>query len=122
MNIKKAFWMTLAVISLTAILAGSACNNTKTVTTTVSGAGSVIVNTNGFQPSMMTARVGTTVTFTNNMGGPMTLVGNSGFMMGSFGGMMMQMGGAYQYTFNSPGTYVVGVSGQGIRCTITVVQ
>jgi plastocyanin len=121
MNIKKLFCLVLAVVSLSAILIGSACSN-KSATTTISGAGSISVTTYGFQPAMMTARAGTTVTFTNNMGGPMTLVGGSGFMMGSFGGMMMQMGGAYQYTFSSSGTYVVGVSGQNILCTITVVQ
>jgi VCBS repeat-containing protein len=71
---------------------------------------------------MMVARAGTTVTFTNNMAGQMTLVGKSGFMMGSFGGMATMMGGSYQYTFNSPGTYVVAVSGQNIQCTITVIS
>jgi plastocyanin len=110
----------IATIGL--ILLANACSSPRTVTATVSGASSVNVATSGFQPSMMVARTGTTVTFVNNMTGQMTLVGNSGFMMGSFGGMMMQMGGSYQYTFNTPGTYVVGVSGQNIRCTITVVS
>jgi len=69
----------------------------------------------------MMARVGTTITFTNNMAGQMTLVGKSGFT-GYFGGMMMQMNGTYQYTFTNPGVYVVSVSGQNIQCTITVVS
>jgi len=68
----------------------------------------------------MMARVGTTITFTNNLVGQMTLVGMSGFT-GTFGGMMMNMGGDYQYTFNTPGVYVVAVSGQSIQCVITVV-
>jgi plastocyanin len=122
MKMKNPNWSILIIASLCLILLANACNTSKTVTTTVSGSSSISVTTNGFQPSMMTARVGTTVTFANNMGGPMTLVGTSGFMMGSFGGMMMQMGGSYPYTFNTPGVYVVSVSGQSIRCTITVVS
>jgi plastocyanin len=69
----------------------------------------------------MTARVGTTVTFYNMMSS-VTLIGKSGFMMGSFGGTSMMTGGSYQYTFSVPGTYVVGASGQNFQCTITIVS
>jgi plastocyanin len=118
---------------LCAVLFANACNankaamsaSTASVTTSVclTTAGNATVNiiNNEFQPQMMTARVGTTVTFNNNMG-PITLVGNSGFMAGSFGGMMMQTGGSYQYTFSSPGVYVVSASGQSFICTITVIS
>jgi len=128
-----------AALSMSLVAAACSKNNTTTATstvtvtaspttssttaplTTVSGNVTVNIADNAFQPSMMTARVGTTVNFYNMMG-PLTLVGNSGFMMGAFGGMMMQTGGSYQYTFNSPGSYVVSATGQSYICTITIVS
>jgi plastocyanin len=143
MNMKKLNWPILFVAILCVVLLANACSTPKTVTitntttvtasqttttvtnttslTTVSGNATINIANNAFQPSMMTARVGTTVNFYNMMG-PITLVGTSGFAMGPFGGMMMQTGGGYQYTFNSPGTYVVSASGQNFICTITVVS
>ena len=135
---EKMLWPILAVGSLCMILFANACNPNKTITATntttvttspttaatgtiVTGTATINIANNAFQPSMMTARVGTTVNFYNMMG-PITLVGSSGFMMGSFGGMMMQTGGGYQYTFNSPGVYVISASGQNFQCTITVIS
>ena len=130
---KKVNRSILMFTILCAVLFANACNankaamsaSTASVTTSVclTTAGNATVNiiNNEFQPQMMTARVGTAVTFNNNMG-PITLVGNSGFMAGSFGGMMMQTGGSYQYTFSSPGVYVVSASGQSFICTITVIS
>src|SRR5450759_4327691 len=122
---KKLNWPILFVAILCVVLLANACStpkivtitNTATVTAsqTVSGNATINIANNAFQPSMMTARVGTTVNFYNMMG-PITLVGTSGFAMGPFGGMMMQTGGGYQYTFNSPGTYVVSASGQNFIC------
>jgi plastocyanin len=124
-NMKKMLFSILAIVALSALLVACACTGGKTVTTTntvtVSGTASITVNSNGFQPSTMMARVGTTITFNNNMGSAMSLMGKSGFS-GPFGGMMMQMGGNYPFTFNTPGTYVVAVSGQNLQCTITIVQ
>jgi plastocyanin len=148
MKMKNLKWPILFIAILSVVMLTNACSTPKTVTTTntatvtasqttttvttttsptttslttVSGTATINVANNAFQPPMMTARVGTTINFYNMMG-PLTLVGTSGFTMGSFGGMMMQTGGGYQYTFNSPGTYVVSASGQSFICTITVVS
>jgi plastocyanin len=132
MNMKNVNRSILMVTILCAALFANACGANKTIATittsvtasvclTTAGNATVNITNNEFQPQMMTARVGTTVTFNNTMG-PLTLVGNSGFTMGSFGGMMMQTGGSYQYTFSSPGVYVVSASGQSFICTITVVS
>ena len=130
---KKVNWPILTAAMLCAVFFANACNaNATTVSSTSSAAisasvclttaGSATVNimNNAFQPQMMTARAGTTVTFNNKMG-PLTIIGNSGFMMGTFGGMMMQTGGTYQYTFSSPGVYVISAEGQSFVCTITVI-
>ena len=91
---KKVNWPILTAAMLCAVFFANACNaNATTVSSTSSAAisasvclttaGSATVNimNNAFQPQMMKARVGTTVTFNNKMG-PLTLIGNSGFMMG----------------------------------------
>jgi plastocyanin len=116
-NLRKSV---LIAASIGLILVSNACSK-PVASTTVSGATTVNISNNAFQPGTMTARVGTTVNFYNMMG-QVTLVGKSGFMMGSFSGMMMQTGTGFQYTFNTPGTYVVGVSGQNFQCTIKVVS
>ena len=135
MNLKKLNWSILPVAAICVILFANACSINKTVTNTatvtvsqtnapiitISGPVTINIVNNSFQPSMMTAKVGTIVTFYNMMG-RITLVGYTGFGMTSFGGIMMQTGNSYKYIFDSPGVYVVSASGQSFQCTITVVS
>ena len=87
--------------------------------TIVSGLVYIDITTNGFSKEELTAKVGTKITFNNNLEGECTLVGKSGFT-GDFGGLMGK-GGSYAYTFTAPGTYVIGTMEEPSLLTLTVV-
>ena len=58
----------------------------------------------GFNPSSMTVKSGTTVTWTDNTNAPHTVTSDAGDPA-SFNGPLMHNGATFSFTFTTPGTY-----------------
>jgi plastocyanin len=70
-----------------------------------------------FSPSMLTIKVGTTVTWTNNSSAPHTVTSDSGAFNGSLGGS----GATFSFTFTRAGTFSYHCSIHPyMKATITV--
>jgi plastocyanin len=82
--------------------------------TVVSGLGFVNINTDGFQPPTMTATVGTSITFTNNLEGTVELVCDALEV-----DQPILRGATYTYTFKGTGKFTF-LTDEGMTWTITI--
>ena len=89
--------------------------STEPTSTVISGSYTVLITMDGFQPDTLTVRVGTTITFTNNLEGDTGLECDALEVDTS-----VARGASYNYTFMAAGTYEFGTD-EGDTFTITVV-
>ena len=73
-------------------------------TTSTTGGNTVVIKNFAFDPSSLTVKSGTVVTWTNQDGAPHTIASDTGSPVG-FTSDSISSGASYSFTFTQPGTY-----------------
>ena len=73
-------------------------------TTSATGGNTVIIKNFAFDPSSLTVKSGTVVTWTNQDGASHTIVSDTGSPV-AFSSDSLSSGASYSFTFTQPGTY-----------------
>ncbi len=72
--------------------------------TSSGGANTILIKNFAFDPSSVTVKTGTTVTWVNQDGAPHTVVSDAG-SPAAFTSDSLSTGNSYKFTFTQPGTY-----------------
>jgi len=111
MHAKSRLMFCLACVILlivSCIAAGCASSQappaTAAPTTSTTGGNTVVIKNFAFDPSSLTVKSGTVVTWTNQDGAPHTIVSDTGSPV-AFSSDSLSSGASYSFMFTQPGTY-----------------